>query len=167
MAPAFSRLLVQLVLVCGSAVARAVVQAYKDTALRGGAASRVPHVLRRRMSVDEAGKILEVDVNSATEAEIQSRFQRLYEINAPTESFLGSPYIRKKVENAKVILGEHALRSRQQAQQRSSQQNTNSAKHAFSSSPFSARGYSATQLSFPLVPSLSLFFSEPNPSFSP
>lgn len=58
---------------CVSIVVQAAVlrkNALFHNTLGGGSTRHVPAVLRRRMSVDEAGKILEVDVNSVTEAEM-------------------------------------------------------------------------------------------------
>ncbi|CBZ56177.1 putative mitochondria-associated granulocyte macrophage CSF signaling molecule [Neospora caninum Liverpool] len=107
------RIIAQFVVVAGSAVGRAVVQAYKDAAKRGalnaGAAGRQSLSLRPRMSADEARRILGLDTSGSSSAQlcrqdIEARHKRLYEINAPSGTFAGSPYLQKKVDIAKVIL---------------------------------------------------------------
>ncbi|EPR63399.1 putative mitochondria-associated granulocyte macrophage CSF signaling molecule [Toxoplasma gondii TgCatPRC2] len=108
------RILAQFVVVAGSAVGRAVVQAYRDAAKRGafnatGAAGRQSLTLRSRMSADEARRILGLDSSGSSSAplcrqDIEARHKRLYEINAPSGTFAGSPYLQKKVNIAKVIL---------------------------------------------------------------
>ncbi|KAL8446013.1 hypothetical protein Emag_004865 [Eimeria magna] len=106
------RIVAQVVVVAGSAVGRAIVRAYKDAAQRGavsGGASRAqPLSLRPRMSPDEARKILGFDAGPGdkipSKEEIISRFDRLYQINAPAGNFAGSPYLQKKVTIARTIL---------------------------------------------------------------
>lgn len=102
----FARLIVQLGIVIGGAVTRAVIQAYKDAAQRGLHSGHIPKTLRRRMSIEEASRILEIDVTKTTSEELQTRFARLHEINTPSENFSGSPYLQKKVENARIVIEE-------------------------------------------------------------
>ncbi|PFH38031.1 putative mitochondria-associated granulocyte macrophage CSF signaling molecule [Besnoitia besnoiti] len=108
------RILAQFVVVAGSAVGRAFVQAYKDAAKRGAlnaasAAGRQQLSLRPRMSADEARRILGLDASGSSSAplcrqDIEARHKRLHEINAPSGRFAGSPYLQKKVDIAKIIL---------------------------------------------------------------
>lgn len=106
------RILAQVVVVAGSAFGRAVVRAYKDAAQRGAAASAAsrsqPISLRPRMSSDEARKILGFQAGpgckSPTKEEIVSRYNRLFQINAPSGNFAGSPYLQKKVAVARAIM---------------------------------------------------------------
>ncbi|KAL8424585.1 hypothetical protein Efla_003701 [Eimeria flavescens] len=89
------RIVAQVVVVAGSAVGRAIVRAYKDAAQRGavaGAASRSQSLsIRPRMSADEARKILGFEAGPGskipTKEEILSRYDRLFQINAPAGNF--------------------------------------------------------------------------------
>lgn len=113
------RILAQVIVVAGSALGRAVVQAYKDAAQRGATMSAPsrsqPLSLRPRMSSDEARKILGFDAGAAcktpTKDEIVSRYNRLYQINAPSGNFAGSPYLQKRVAVARSILLEECGQS--------------------------------------------------------
>ncbi|KAL8271313.1 hypothetical protein Esti_004752 [Eimeria stiedai] len=106
------RIVAQVVVVAGSAVGRAMVRAYKDAAQRGvasgGASPAQPLSLRPRMTPDEARKILGFEAGAGdkipSREEIISRFDRLYQINAPAGNFAGSPYLQKKVIIARTIL---------------------------------------------------------------
>ncbi|PHJ19169.1 mitochondria-associated granulocyte macrophage csf signaling [Cystoisospora suis] len=123
------RIIAQFVVVAGSSIGRAViqkryravpdyssVQAYRDAAKRGtlnasgGPGQRQPLSLRPRMSTDEARRILGLEGSASPSAtplcreEIEARHKRLYEINAPSVRFAGSPYLQKKVNVAKIVL---------------------------------------------------------------
>ncbi|CDJ43017.1 mitochondria-associated granulocyte macrophage CSF signaling molecule, putative [Eimeria tenella] len=108
------RIVVQFVAVAGSSLGRAVVRAYKDAARQGAAAAgstasrSAPLTLRPRMSVDEARKILGFPCgpNSQlpTREEVMARYNRLFQINAPSENFAGSPYLQKRVAVARTIM---------------------------------------------------------------
>ena len=101
----FARVLTQVVLTVGGAVGRAVSAAYKEAAAKGAAnPSALSHAISRRMSVEEAAKILEVDIKSMSAEKVSERATHLVKINTPTDDFLGSPYLQRKVENAKTVL---------------------------------------------------------------
>ncbi|KAF8822040.1 putative mitochondria-associated granulocyte macrophage CSF signaling molecule [Cardiosporidium cionae] len=105
----FAEILARIALVAGNAVFRAALQAYKDAASQGKLQQAFKPTLRRKMSLEEAQKILGLDTQSrpASQAETINRFNRLHEINVPSEKFIGSPYIQKKALIAKTILQEH------------------------------------------------------------
>lgn len=125
------RILAQVIVVAGSALGRAVVQAYKDAAQRGAtmnAPSRSqPLSLRPRMSSDEARKILGFDAGAGcktpTKDEILLRYNRLYQINAPSGNFAGSPYLQKRVAVARSILLEECGQLRSAASNASGSSN--------------------------------------------
>ncbi|OEH76650.1 mitochondria-associated granulocyte macrophage csf signaling [Cyclospora cayetanensis] len=106
------RIVAQFIFVAGSALGRAVVQAYKDAAKQGiaagGAARSQPLSLRPRMSNDEARKILGFPCGNGSKTpsreEILARFDRLFQINAPSGNFAGSPYLQKRVAVARSIM---------------------------------------------------------------
>ena len=103
-------------------------QAYKDAARQGaasaagGAAGRRVGCgsaaaagglsLRPRMSADEARKILGFGGGELKSEEILKRFTRLHQINAPSEGFVGSPYLQKRVAVAKTILLEECSKQK-------------------------------------------------------
>jgi hypothetical protein len=105
----FARVFAQFVVVAGGAVGRAMMNAYKEAAQRGAqqGASTLSQVISRRMSVDEATKILEVDVKSVTQEKVVERAGHLWNTNNPTAEFPGSPYIQKRVQNAQTVLIDH------------------------------------------------------------
>ena len=110
MAGPFARILAQVVITAGAAVARSVATAYKEAAARGAsnpAASSVKQAISRRMSAEEAAKILDVELQSATREKLGQRFEALYKANASTADHPGSPYIQRKVSNANTILQEY------------------------------------------------------------
>ena len=110
MAGPFARILAQFVIVAGGAVARSVITAYKEAAARGAsnpAAAGVKQALSRRMSPDEAAKILDVELSSATREKLAQRFEALYKANATGADHPGSPYIQRKVANANTVLGDY------------------------------------------------------------
>jgi len=102
MAGPFARILAQFVITAGGAVARSIVNAYKEAAARGAAnpaASSFKQAMRMRP--DEAAKIMDVELNQITREKLAQRFQILYEANKP------SPYVQRKVSNANTVLGEY------------------------------------------------------------
>lgn len=117
----FARIIAQVVLVAGSAIGRAAVQAYREAAKNGQQAGGVAAmVAKRRMSIDEAQKVLDLQ-SSATAEEIEAKYEVLHTLNAPTDDFAGSPYLQKKFSNAKTVLldarnGESGGPSEEQAQ---------------------------------------------------
>lgn len=105
-------------------------QAYKDAARSGataGAAARSqPLSLRPRMSPDEARKILGFDSGKQpTKEEILARYDRLFQINAPSGNFAGSPYLQKRVAVARTIMLEECGRTGSTSNGASSQSNAN------------------------------------------
>jgi len=101
----FARVLTQVVLTVGGAVGRAVSAAYKEAAAKGAAnPTAFSNALSRRMSTEEAAKILELDLKSMNAEKVSERASYLVKINNPTDDFLGSPYLQRKVENAKTVL---------------------------------------------------------------
>lgn len=101
MAGPFARILAQFVIVAGGAVARSVVNAYKEAATRGAAnpaAASVKQAISRRMSPDEAAKIMDVELKECTREKLIQRFETLYKANE------SSPYVQRKVSNARTVL---------------------------------------------------------------
>ena len=105
----FARVFAQFVVVAGGAVGRAVMSAYKEAAQRGAqqGGSTLSQVISRRMSVEEATKILEVDVKSLSAEKVAERAGHLWKQNTATGEFPGSPYIQKRVQNAQTVLVEY------------------------------------------------------------
>lgn len=102
----FARVLTQVVLTAGGAIGRAVANAYKEAAVRGAAnPSALSHAISPRMSKDEAIKILEIR-GEVTKQQIEERSTHMIQINQPSGEFLGSPFIQRKVENARTVLSE-------------------------------------------------------------
>ena len=114
MAGPFARILAQFVIVAGGAVMRSVVTAYKEAAARGAtnpAAAGVKQALSRRMTPDDAAKILDLELPSATREKLAQRFESLYKANASSAEFPGSPYIQRKVANANTVLNDYLNRA--------------------------------------------------------
>jgi import inner membrane translocase subunit TIM16 len=106
MAGPFARILAQFVIVAGGAVARSVVNAYKEAASRGAsnpAAASVKQAISRRMSPDEAAKIIDIELQQCTREKLIERFETLYKAND------ASPYVQRKVSNARTVLMEKLL----------------------------------------------------------
>lgn len=106
MAGPFARILAQFVIVAGGAVARSVVNAYKEAASRGAsnpAAASVKQAISRRMSPDEAAKIIDIELKQCTREKLIERFETLYKANE------ASPYVQRKVSNARTVLMEKLL----------------------------------------------------------
>jgi hypothetical protein len=103
----FARVMTQVVLTVGGAVGRAVSNAWKEAAMRGaGNPTTLQNALTRRMTLEEAAKILEVDLKTATQEKITERANHMVNINAPSGEFIGSPYLQRKVKNAETVLSE-------------------------------------------------------------
>lgn len=110
MAGPFARILAQMVIVAGGAIARSVATAYKEAASRGAsnpAAASVKQAISRRMGADEAAKILDVELQSATREKLAQRYEQLYKANTPSGDCPGSPYIQRKVANANTVLQDY------------------------------------------------------------
>ena len=106
----FARVFAQFVVVAGGAVGRAVLGAYKEAAQRGAqhGSATLSQVISRKMSVEEACKILELaDIKSASAEKIAERAGHLWKQNTPVGEFPGSPYIQKRVQNAETVLMQH------------------------------------------------------------
>ncbi|CAN8068071.1 unnamed protein product [Agarophyton chilense] len=106
-----SRLIAQILLMGGTYVARAFVQAYQqalvNSARSGGtSASASRAALRGRMSADEASKILGVSRNAGLK-EIHGRYDRLFHANDTSKG--GSMYLQAKIHFAKVEMERLAL----------------------------------------------------------
>ena len=103
----FARVITQVVLTAGGVVGRAVGNARKEAAARGAAnPTGLSHAISRRMSPEEASKILEVDIKTLTMERLMERSTHMKKINQPVDDFLGSPYIQRRVENAQTVLSE-------------------------------------------------------------
>mmetsp|Transcript_54582 Transcript_54582/g.130216 ORF Transcript_54582/g.130216 Transcript_54582/m.130216 type:complete len:123 (-) Transcript_54582:70-438(-) len=103
----FVRVLAQIAVTAGGHLGRAIAQAYREAAA-GRTASGAPRMIRRRMSPDEAQKILEVDAG-VDKAKIEERVARLHELNQPSGDFAGSPYLQDRFAAAQaVLLGDSA-----------------------------------------------------------
>merc|ERR1740121_1802493 len=97
----------RVAMVAGQAVGRAAVEAYKEAAAGRGAAAaaaRKATAARRKMTPEEASKILGDLTAADGEEAIMKRFQTLHDLNAATDNSAGSPYLQQKVEVAKKIL---------------------------------------------------------------
>ena len=103
----FARIFAKLLITTGGAVGRAVMNAYSEAAARGAAnPTALTHAISRRMTVDEAAKILEVDIKAAAD-KIAAKADHLAKANSPNPpEYLGSPYLLRKVENARTVLNE-------------------------------------------------------------
>eukprot|EP00439_Symbiodinium_sp_Y106_P059038 s2768_g8.t1 len=101
----FVRILARIGMVAGGAIGRAVLEAYKEAAAgRGAAAAAAQKIARRRMSLDEAKKVLDAD-GVTSRSKIEERFQTLHSLNAPSEECPGSPYLQDRIAAAhKVVL---------------------------------------------------------------
>ncbi|CAK9025676.1 unnamed protein product [Durusdinium trenchii] len=101
----FVRIMAQITMVAGGAIGRAVVEAYKEAAAgRGAAAAAAQKVAaRRRMSLDEARKVLDAE-GGVTPAQVEERFQTLHKLNAPSEESPGSPYLQARIAAAHKVL---------------------------------------------------------------
>jgi hypothetical protein len=114
----FARILAQFVLVAGGAVVRSVMTAYKEAASRGASnptAQSVKTAMSRRMSPDEAAKILEIELAQASKEQVAQRFDALYKANQAADGYMGSPYIQRKVSNSNTVLQEY-LKQRLESQ---------------------------------------------------
>mmetsp|Transcript_124792 Transcript_124792/g.349576 ORF Transcript_124792/g.349576 Transcript_124792/m.349576 type:complete len:128 (-) Transcript_124792:116-499(-) len=105
----FVRIIAQIAVVAGGHIGRAVAEAYKEAAAgRGAAGAAAQRIARRRMSLDEAKKVLDADAADGP-AKIQERFDVLHKLNAPSENSPGSPYLQSRITAAhKVLLEEMA-----------------------------------------------------------
>ncbi|CAE8643939.1 unnamed protein product [Polarella glacialis] len=102
----FVRILAQVTMVAGGAIGRAAMEAYKEAAAgRGAAAAAAQKLARRRMSLDEARKVMESEnVAVLTEKHIQEKFEVLHKLNQPSEDFIGSPYLQARISAARAVL---------------------------------------------------------------
>ena len=87
----------------GSVVARNMVQAYKEAAARSAQNPNLSRALRRKMNINEAEQIMGVEAKRATAEEIMARYKTLYDINAPSDTFKGSPFLQRKVGIARDV----------------------------------------------------------------
>jgi len=97
-----ARVLAQFAVVAGGAIGRAVLEAYKEAAAgRGGGAAGAAarKFARRRMTIDEARNILEVEAN-AEPAKLDERHDLLHKLNE------GSPYLQARISAARKIIAE-------------------------------------------------------------
>eukprot|EP00746_Dinoflagellata_sp_MGD_P120428 gnl/MRDRNA2_/MRDRNA2_55961_c0_seq1.p1 gnl/MRDRNA2_/MRDRNA2_55961_c0~~gnl/MRDRNA2_/MRDRNA2_55961_c0_seq1.p1 ORF type:complete len:122 (+),score=36.43 gnl/MRDRNA2_/MRDRNA2_55961_c0_seq1:71-436(+) len=99
--------MMKVTMVTATAVARAVAQAYKEAAAKGGSMDKATdRVVGRRMSTDEAADILDCKPG-ATPEEIEERYNSLLKCLGPTEDGSpGSPYLLSKVEAARTVIQE-------------------------------------------------------------
>ncbi|CAJ1344912.1 unnamed protein product [Effrenium voratum] len=103
----FVRIMAQITMVAGGAIGRAVLEAYKEAAAgRGPAAAAAKQMSRRRMSLDEAKKVLDAE-GSFSAAQVEDKFQTLHKLNAPSEESPGSPYLQARIYAAHKVLSEH------------------------------------------------------------
>eukprot|EP00931_Biecheleriopsis_adriatica_P081008 TRINITY_DN54359_c0_g1_i1.p1 TRINITY_DN54359_c0_g1~~TRINITY_DN54359_c0_g1_i1.p1 ORF type:complete len:141 (-),score=45.30 TRINITY_DN54359_c0_g1_i1:57-449(-) len=101
----FVRIMAQIAMVAGGAIGRAAMEAYKEAAAgRGAAAAAAQKIARRRMSLDEARKVLDAEGAAVTEALIEERFNTLNGLNAPSEESPGSPYLQDRISAARQVL---------------------------------------------------------------
>ena len=110
MAGPFARILAQFAIVAGGAIFRSVTTAYKEAAARGAsnpAAASMKQAIGRRMNPEEAAKILDVEIASATKEKVAQRFEALFKANEAKPDFPGSPYIQRRVVNANTVLSDY------------------------------------------------------------
>mmetsp|Transcript_56569 Transcript_56569/g.106122 ORF Transcript_56569/g.106122 Transcript_56569/m.106122 type:complete len:126 (-) Transcript_56569:458-835(-) len=103
----FMRIVARIGMVAGGAIGRAVLEAYKEAAAgKGAAAAAAQKIARRRMSLDEARKVLDAE-SVVSRTQIEERFQTLHQLNAPSEECPGSPYLQDRISAAHKVLLEH------------------------------------------------------------
>jgi hypothetical protein len=66
------------------------------------------------MNPDEAAKILDLELQSATREKLAQRFEALHKANASSSDFPGSAYIQRKVANANTVLNDYLSKKAQQ-----------------------------------------------------
>ena len=104
-----ARIAAQVVMVAGGAVARAVAQAYREAAKNPEGNAAMAQLIRRRMKIDEATKILDVDASKFVAAggprgtmppaeevqvfveKVKERAAVMIELNAIDAKGVGSP----------------------------------------------------------------------------
>lgn len=106
-----SRIIAQILLMGGTYVARAFVQAYQQALVnstRNGAAgaSSAARNIRGRLSKEQAAEILGVKSDSGLK-DIHAKYNRLFNANDPTKG--GSIYLQAKIHNAKIELEKLAI----------------------------------------------------------
>lgn len=86
-----------------TAAIQALTAAYQQVSnqARHQASAYIP--TRRSMSKEEAFNVLGLE-SSASEDEIQKRFEQITAINEPVEGYCGSPFLVQKVKVARSVL---------------------------------------------------------------
>lgn len=107
------RVIAQILLMGGTYVARAFIQAYQqalvNSARGGGAAAGAAGTarnMRGRLTPEQAAEILGVKKGAGLK-DIYNKYDRLFTANDPTKG--GSIYIQAKIHNAKVELEKAAV----------------------------------------------------------
>ncbi|CAD7928217.1 unnamed protein product [Amoebophrya sp. A120] len=96
----FVRIAAQFVMVAGSAMGKAVREAYKEAAKNPNVAAAVRN---RRMNVDEAKNILEVP-KLMEKSSIVDKAEIMRKLNAIDAKGVGSPYLQSKISIAETVL---------------------------------------------------------------
>ena len=107
----FARVLAQVVVVAGGAIGRAVMNSFNEAAKRGAQHATLSQAISRKMTVEEACKILEIQLPTITKDKTLERSAYLIKQNQPEADYGGSPYLQKKIENSKIVLLEHLTKS--------------------------------------------------------
>ena len=104
------RVIAQLLIMGGSIVARAFVQAYQQALVNGarggGAAGAAARNIRGRITAEQAAEILGVEKNAGLK-EIYNKYDHLFKSNDPTKG--GSIYLQAKIHSAKTELEKAAI----------------------------------------------------------
>uniref|UniRef100_A0A7S2MUY0 Mitochondrial import inner membrane translocase subunit TIM16 n=1 Tax=Alexandrium andersonii TaxID=327968 RepID=A0A7S2MUY0_9DINO len=96
----FARVIAQAAIVAGSALGKAVLEAYREAAAgrgSGAAANAAKKFARKKMSLDEARNILTVEASTEVE-KVEERCAQLCELNAD------SPYLQERIKVAQKII---------------------------------------------------------------
>ena len=110
-----SRLIAQLLVVGGSYVARAFLQAYQQALAQSGgatsarnAANAARRTIRGKMETMEAKQVLGLERNHALGLkDIMGKYNHLFKVNDPKKG--GSLYLQAKVHEARKALEEEAV----------------------------------------------------------
>lgn len=106
-----SRVIAQILLMGGTYLARAFIQAYQQAlanSARGGAAGAASsaRAIRGRLTPEQAAEILGVNKDSGLKA-IYDKYDRLFMANDPSKG--GSVYLQAKIHNARMELEKAAI----------------------------------------------------------
>ncbi|XP_951967.1 uncharacterized protein TA14910 [Theileria annulata] len=105
------RVITQFIFVVSGSVIKATYNAYRQSLSNGGGVlnGRISKI----MSKEEAAKILGFNsYDNLKLKQIQEAHKRLKNINSPSGSFQGSPYLIQRIDAANIILTNHCKSNR-------------------------------------------------------